>query len=116
MRGWPTVLGIAADGASTRARAVPASDYMDGLRVTGMPAVVLAPGDRAGFDVNGGDNPVGDTNACPPPYRTLRVGAPGAVGSASISGYLTSLDTLAPSCAGLTVSPVHPTSDFGYNQ
>ncbi|HEY7176405.1 MAG TPA: hypothetical protein VH442_15940, partial [Micromonosporaceae bacterium] len=73
------------------------------------------PRGQAGVDISGTDNPVG-AHTCPPSYRTFRISAPGAGAAKSISAFLPALGVDAPSCAGLVVSPVHPTTDFGYNQ
>lgn len=77
--------------------------------------MLLPPNGRAGIDISGTDNPV-EADTCPPSYRMFRITAPGSAAAKSISGFLSALDVDAPSCAGLVVSPVHPTTDFGFNQ
>lgn len=108
MTSWPAVYGVTAEGV-----AVPAanrSGAMDGLNVLGVPRVTLQPGQEAGSDLTGAD--VSATGNCPPPYTQLQVSAPGDSGSVTIPAYLSAVSGRLPSCSTLSVSPIHPLSDF----
>lgn len=112
LTGWPAVAGIAASG--TSAPATKRSGSMDGLNASGTPLVTLAPGGQAGIDISGTDNANGGGN-CPPPYRQLRVSAPGDSSSVTVPAATSALSGGMPSCAGLGISPVHPLSDFSFS-
>lgn len=112
MTGWPGVAGITSSG--TASPATNRSDAMDGLNATGTPHVTLQPGGKAGIDISGTDNPAGG-GSCPPPYRQLRVSAPGDSTSVTVSAVTSALSTGLPSCSPLAASPVHPLSDFSFS-
>ena len=112
MTGWPGVAGITSSGAVSPA--TDRSGSMDGLDATGVPRVTLQPGGKAGIDISGTDNPAGG-GSCPPPYRQLRVSAPGDSASVTIPAITSALSTGLPSCAPLAASPVHPLSDFSFS-
>jgi hypothetical protein len=78
-------------------------------RVRRIPVVTLRPGKRAdavfaGSDVSG----VGESSCTQ--YRHLRVTAPGGTRSVLLSAWLSYLDASMPSCAGISVTMVVPTS------
>jgi hypothetical protein len=112
MTGWPTVAGITSAGAATPARN--RSDAMDGLNVSGTPQVTLQPGGKAGIDISGTDNAAGG-GSCPPPYRQLRVSAPGDSASVTVPADTSALSGGLPSCGPVGASPVHPLSDFSFS-
>jgi hypothetical protein len=105
LTGYPTLVGIANAGGTTRATEV--SDYMNGLMVPGSPQVTLAPGAKAGVLVAGNDR-----GGCPPPYQELRVTPPGGGEPLVVAAHLEALSANMPSCGGLRVSAVHPLADF----
>jgi hypothetical protein len=108
MTSWPAVYGVTAEGV-----AMPAdnrSGAMDGLNVLGVPLVTLRPGQQAGSDLTGSD--VSASGACPPPFTELQVSAPGDANSVTIPAYLSAVSGRLPSCSTLSVSPIHPLSDF----
>jgi hypothetical protein len=105
LTGYPTLVGIANAGGTTRATEV--SDFVNGLMVPGSPRVTVAPGARAGVIVAGSDGA-----GCPPPYQELRVTPPGGGEPLIVAAHLEALATKMPSCGGLRVSAVHPLADF----
>ena len=108
MRGWPTLVGVNASGAQTRAREVPA--VLGSPTLQQAPNVVLEPGQDAFAAFAGGDNPAGAANTCPPSYATLRVTAPGASGSTTLSAWGPGMGSDLPACSGIEVSAVVPRS------
>jgi hypothetical protein len=108
MTSWPAVFGVTASGVANPASN--RSGTMDGLNVTGTPRVTLKPGQQAGSDLSGTD--VSATGNCPEPYTELQVSAPGDPDSVTIPAYLSTISGHLPSCSTLSVSPIHPLSDF----
>lgn len=108
LRGWPTLVGVTATGATTAAR------HEDALLtfpdIDGMPTVTLDPGDAAFAAYAGGDTPAGSAATCPPSYRTLRVAPPGATRSVSVSAHNAWLGDDLPACVGIAVTFVVPAS------
>ncbi len=109
--GWAAIAGVTSSG--TTSPATNRADSMDGLNATGVPRLTLAPGGKAGIDISGADNAAGG-GSCPPPYRQLRVSAPGDSTSMTIPTTTTVFSTGLPSCAPLTASPVRPLNDFSF--
>jgi Domain of unknown function (DUF4232) len=112
LRGWPTVVGVTAKGAMTRAQNK--NMLLDSPNVQGTPTVVLDPGGDAFAAFAGGDNPSGTTTTCPPSISTLRITPPGASGFASVSAWNVGLGAYLSNCAGLGVTMVVPRSLVPY--
>ncbi len=107
--GWPTVVGVTESGTMSQAHNVGTSQF--GPNVSGVPVVVLAPGERADAVVTG--SPMSGTGgSCGPPYWYLRVAPPGGDGTIEVSGWLNGLGAYFPSCTGLHVSMVVPSANI----
>jgi hypothetical protein len=76
----------------------------------GVPSVVIRPGHRADAIFAAADGTGGEQ--CGKPYRTLRVTAPGAIRSVSISAYILYLGHFLPSCGEIRLSPILPSADL----
>jgi hypothetical protein len=102
--GWPTVIAVTAAGKAIRAASV-LTTFFGPSGLTAPPAVTIMPGVRAEAVVAGADFPVRGSS-CPPPYRRLRITAPGSDHATVISAWLPNPDAYLPSCEPLSVSPV----------
>ena len=78
--------------------------------IKGVPVVRLARGRRADAVFTVGDAPGPGQTTCPPPYRRLRVTAPGASRSVLLSAWLPFYNQFLPSCTAVEVSFVVPAS------
>jgi hypothetical protein len=110
LRGWPTIIGVTAAGATTVAKQVRAAGlpFPD---LPGIPTVRLDPGAAALAAVSGGDNPGTATSTCPPSYRTLRVTPPGSTEFVSLSAWIPYADAYLAACSGIEVSMLVPEAD-----
>jgi Protein of unknown function (DUF4232) len=103
LQGWPTLVGVTAQGASTTAR--PSNVVMTFPTVAGVPTVILVPGGAAVAAFEGSSNSEGP---CPPPYHSLEVTPPGGASSVTLSGFNAWAGQDTPACAGLAVTMVIP--------
>lgn len=103
LRGWPSLVGVLADGRVTAARRsnVPLT-LPEGASA---PPVGLAPGESAYAAYEGSDNPANDATSCPA-YRTLRATPPGGSHPALLSAWNAWLNADLPACAGIEVTEV----------
>jgi hypothetical protein len=111
LAGWPNVAGIEPDGAVSVARhALRIAFGPDNL--TGAPVIVLKPGASAVAAFAGSDV-AGLSGRCPPAYRYLRVTPPGMTITVQLSAWLADFGQYMPSCFGLRVLPLRPSTVMG---
>jgi hypothetical protein len=116
LRGWPTLIAEG-PGISTRAIHVHATMFGpyvggNGKYVMDTPLVRLRHGQTAVTAFTAGDNPGEGQTRCPPSFRRLRVTPPGNAANVEISSWLAYYGRELPSCTGIEVSMVVPTSDM----
>jgi hypothetical protein len=109
LSGWPTLLAITRGGTSRPARHVRTTMFGP-YRTHGVPLIILRPGERADAVFAGSDAPGPGETSCPPPYRHFRMALPASSRSVLLSAWLPALDAFMPSCAGITVTMVVPSS------
>jgi hypothetical protein len=106
LRGWPTIVGVAADGTTVASRHTNAVLTFPDIRIA--LTVVLGPGAIAYAAFAGGDNPRPQTSTCPPSFLTLRVTPPENVESVALSAWNPGYNQFLPDCAGIEVTMVVP--------
>lgn len=107
LKGWPTLVGVTAGGATTVARDSTVGPLYSNVK--GVPTVRLNPGDAALAEFDATDIPFA-APTCPPAFQVLRVTPPGNKQSVSVSGWMPSYDNYLPACRGLDVTVVVPAS------
>lgn len=110
LSGPPSLVGVAASGAATPARAAPVVG-MPFPKLSGSPTVELAPGEAA-FAAYGGSDRARDGTVCPPPFHTFRVAPPGDAAIVELPTYNGWLGADQPSCAGLQVTAIVSQADL----
>jgi Protein of unknown function (DUF4232) len=116
LRGWPTLTALRPGASSTavHVHSTMFGPYVGGTGpfVRGVPSVRLRHGHTAVAAFTAGDNGLGPTGACPPPYRQLRVTPPGNTTSVLVPAWIAYDDHDLPSCTRIEVSMVVPASDM----
>ena len=72
LHGWPTLVAQTDGHAASRAQPRPGSSFPD-VTAVGVPAVTLAPDQRADAVFSASDGPTSNNKPCGPSYRTLHV-------------------------------------------
>jgi Protein of unknown function (DUF4232) len=106
LHGWPTLVART-DGHASRAISLPGSSFPD-VTAVGVPAVTLAPDQRADAIFSASDGPTRNNKPCGPSYRTLRVIPPENTHGVTISAWIPNLDRYLPACSAIHLSPVLP--------
>lgn len=107
LSGWPTLIGVQANGTTVRAKHLLST--MFGPYLKAPPEVTLDHG-LAEAAFTGSENAGPCASGTLPTYRTLRVIPPGNVESTTITAWLGAVGTYFPACGEISVSPVVPSS------
>jgi hypothetical protein len=110
LHGWPTLVGVTAEGDRTTAgKTTSVMTFPESF--TTAPRMVLAPGDIAYAAFEGSDTPPEPPASCPPDYVALELTLPADTDPIAVSAWNDWLGALQPACAGLEVTMILPASD-----
>lgn len=104
LSGWPSVRGIRGTGAPSRL-AITVRTGPLGPFVSGIPKVVLAPGQRAAAVISAGAGANSGKGTCGR-YRHLAVRAPESRNTVVVSAWITGLGAYLPACTRIAVSMI----------